>query len=141
MLSALPLRLGAFLFIIHQKPDTMKELYRWFISLFTPENPLDFIGKPMVWNTRSEKKVKKCAMKCHELTGQQFWIVPINDDHVVIVNSTARKQTNEMLRKEAKKSRSEGKPVTGIRQISHYQMISMAYFETPKGCGIKKKAS
>jgi len=127
--------------MFHFKPNTMKELYRWFISLFTPENPLDFIGKPMVWNTRTEKKVKKCAMKCHELTGQQFWIVPVNDDDVVIVNSTARKQTNAALRADAKRMRSEGKPVAHVRHISHYNMISMAYFETPKGCGINKKSS
>ncbi|MBR8535438.1 hypothetical protein KDU71_07685 [Carboxylicivirga sediminis] len=119
----------------------IKEFYRWFISLFKPENPLDFIGKPMVWNTRTEKKVKKCAMKCHELTGQQFWIVPVNDDHVVIVNSQARKQTNQLLRQEAKQLRKQGKAVFQVRQISHYQMISMAYFETPKGFAIKQKAS
>ena len=121
----------------------IKELFRWLKSLFNPENPLDFIGVPMKWNTRTEKKVKQCAMKCHELTGQQFFIVPVNDEHVVIVNSTARKQTNALLKAEAKRKKAEGEGTGHYRQVRHIDMLRMAYFETPKSCKIdnKKKAS
>ena len=71
------------------------------------------------WNTRHFNRLKKRAMAMHISQGSQYFIIPTEGNHCVIVDTGWRKRYNTKAKKGAK--------------LNEAQFLKMCYFMTPTG--------